>query len=301
MSLASLGELLGQEDDGSGPIAGRFEGNHILVPLLTSEVPALTDQLKVATTLARVTGAALSVVDPITVPEQTPRTFGHAVGDAENDALLNWVFDQTADATPQLDGDLLHTRNVAAGVLQVVRTNDIDTLVLPSGSDSRRLRKGITERIAVHAECDVVVVNGQPGYEEVPSILLPVAGGPHSGLAADLAQTIAADCDAWVDVLHVVDEDPSERRRDVANDLVDDISHRIDRLETTTTWVLEADDIAEAIIEQSSYYGLTIIGAPTKGRLRQFVFGSTNQAVRTNAGSVVLSVRNNRRRSSTVD
>jgi nucleotide-binding universal stress UspA family protein len=303
MSLTSLGGILGSDDASAGVpgIEGRFDGNHILVPILTSQVPALTDQLKIATTLARTTGAALSVIDPILVPEQTPRTVSDAVGDATDDALLNWVVDQTADSAPQLDGDFLHTRNVVTGVLQVVRANDVDTLVLPSRSHSRRLGKGVVERIAVHAECDVVIVNGRPGYEKVPSILLPVAGGPHSGFAADLAQTIAADCDAWIDILHVVDEDASTRRRDAADELVDDVYHRIGRLETTTTWVLEADDIADAIIEQSRYYGLTIIGAPTKGRLRQFIFGSTNRSVRTNARSVVLSVRNNSHRSTPTD
>ncbi|AZH26340.1 universal stress protein [Haloplanus aerogenes] len=302
MSLTSLGEFLGDDaPEGIPGIAGRFDGNHILVPLLTAEVPALTDQLKIATTLARATGAALSVINPVTVPEQTPRTLGGAASDATDDALLNWVFDQAADSTPQLDGDFLHTRNVVTGVLRTVRANDVDTLVLPSRSRSPRLRKGVVERIAVHADCDVVVVNGQPGYEQVPSILLPVAGGPHSGFAADLAQAVAADCDAWVDILHVVDEDVSTRRRDAATELVDDVYHRIGRLETTTTWILEADDVADAIIEQSRYYGLTIIGAPTKGRLRQFIFGSTNRSVRTNAGSVVLSVRNNSHRSTAGD
>jgi nucleotide-binding universal stress UspA family protein len=295
MSLTSLGRFLSDDPpEGIPGIAGRFDGDHVLVPLLTSEMPVLADQLKVATTLSRATGATLSVVDSSTVPERTP---GGTARDATDDALLDRVFDHTADPTPQLDGDFHHTRNVATGVLRAVRASNVDTLVLPSCSRSHRLRKRVVERIAMHAECDVVVVNGRPGYEEVPSILLPVAGGPNSGFAADLAQAIAADCDAWIDVLHVVDDDASAGRRDAAEELVDDVYHRIDRPETTTTWILEATDIAEAIIEQSRCYGLTIIGAPTKGRLRRFISGSTNRSVRTNAGSVVLSVRNNSRRS----
>ncbi|WP_251328589.1 universal stress protein [Haloplanus pelagicus] len=295
MSLTSLGEFLGSDDDAPEVlpgIAGRFDGEHILVPLLTSEGPALSDQLKIATTLGRATGAALSVIDPVPVTERTPGT----VGDAEDDTLPNWLFDGAADSGSQPDGDFLRTGNAATGVLRVVRANDVDTLVLPSGSHSPRLRKRIVGAIAVHAECDIVVVNGRSGYETVPSILLPVAGGPHSGVAADLARAIAADCGAWIDVLHIVDEDASRRRREAANDLVDDVYRRIGRPETTTKWVLAADGVTEAIIEQSRYYGLTVVGAPTKGRLRQFIFGSTTHSVRTNAGSVVLSVRNNSRR-----
>lgn len=57
--------------------------------------------------------------------------------------------------------------------------------------------------------------------------------------------------------------------------------------------MLEADDVANVIIDQSEYYPLTVLGAPTKGRLRQFVFGSTAQDIRAGAQSAVLVGRNN--------
>lgn len=279
--------------DGRPLVAGRFEGEHILVPLLTGEVPALTDQLKIATTLARVTDGSLTIVNPISIPEQTPKTYHQEVTDSDDAALLRWVFEQTSESLSSVDGDFLYTRDVVTGVLRAVRTRNVDTLVMPGESRGGYLRAGVTERIAAHADADVVVVNGRSGFEKAASVLLPVAGGPHSGLAADVAASIASDCAAWIDVLHVVEEDAPDRRRKRTRDLVDDVRRRIDRPETTTTWVLEATDVAEAIIEQSQYYGLTIIGAPTKGRLRKFIFGSTNRSVRARAGSVVLSTRNN--------
>lgn len=108
-----------------------------------------------------------------------------------------------------------------------------------------------------------------------------------------MATAIATDSDAWIDVLQVLEEDTPARRRERAEGLVEDVYHRGTRPDTTTTWVLEPTDPPEAIIEQWSYYGLTIMGAPTKSRLRQFIVGSTNMAVRANADSVVLSARNN--------
>jgi|GEM_PF-2039739 len=296
MSTRSLGELLtgsNEASDGILPVAGQFDGNHILVPLLTREVPPVLDQLKTATTLARVRNASLTIINPVSVSEQTPKVYDHEVTDSDDSALLEWAFEQTDDALPHVDGDFVDTRDVVKGVLHAVRARDVDTLVVPSGSRTGRLRKEATERIAAHADADVMIVNGKAGFETPPSILLPVAGGPHSGLAADVATTIATDCSAWIDILHVVDEDVSAHKREQAEALVDDVSHRIDRPESTTTWVHEATDTVEAIVEQSRYYGLTIIGAPTKGRLRQFISGSTNTSVRKNAASVVLSVRNN--------
>ena len=295
MLTPPLEGLFGQtaeNPDGIAPVAGRFDGNHILVPLLTREIPPVLDQLKIATTLARPRNASLTIINPGPVPEQTP-VYDRPVTDSDDRALLDWAFEQTDDTPPHVNGDFLSTHDVVRGVLHAVRARDVDTLVVPSGARTGRLQKGVTERIAAHAAADVVATNGRAGFEPPPSILLPVAGGPHSGLAADVAATIATDCNAWIDILHVTGEDAPPRKREQAESLVDDVSRRIARPESTTTWVHEATDIAEAIVEQSRYYGLTIIGAPTKDRLRQFIFGSTNTSVRKNAASVVLSVRNN--------
>jgi len=296
MPVPYLGDLLTQTAENPSripPVVGRFDGNHILVPLLTREIVPILDQLKIATTLTRARNASLTIINPVPVPEQTPKVYDHAVTDSDDRALLDWAFKQTDDTLPHVTGDFLYTRDVVKGVLCAVRARDVDTLVIPSGARTGRLRKEVTERIAAHTAADVVVVNGRAGFEPPPSILLPVAGGPHSGLAADVATTIATDCNAWIDILHVTDEDAPPHKREQAESLVDDVYHRIARPESTTTWVHEATDIAEAIVEQSRYYGLTIIGAPTKGRLRQFIFGSTNTSVRKDAASVVLSVRNN--------
>ncbi|WP_255152949.1 universal stress protein [Halorarius halobius] len=255
-------------------------------------MPVLTDQLKVATTLARVTGASLTVINPFPAPEQT-EVYRHEVTDSEDASLLDWVFEQTDESLPQVESDFLYARDVVRGVLQAVRRRDVDTLLVPSSSGTSRFRKRMTEQLATHADADVIVVNGQAGFSKAASILLPIASGPHSGLAADVATSIAADYDAWIDILHVIDEEASDHQRERAETLVEDIYHRIARPETTATWVLEAPDTAEAIIDQSRYYGLSVIGAPTKSRLRRFIFGSTNATVRADADSVVLSARNN--------
>lgn len=274
------------------PIEGQLEGERILVPLLTTDVPALTDQIKVATTLARASNATLLFVNPITVPEQTLTIHSPHLSNNVDSALLNWALSQATCSNLHVDGGMLYARKLVSGVLQAVVTNDVDTLVLSRHSAGRSLTSETTQRIARQAECDVITVNGQPGFETSPSILLPVAGGPHSGVAADVTTCLAADADAWIDVLHVIESDATERQRERAERYVEAASQRIDRPETTTTWILEADDPTDAVIEQSQYYSQTVIGAPTKNRLRRFLSRSTNKSIRSNAQSIVLSVRN---------
>lgn len=296
MGFASASALLteaGDVPEDAPRITGHFDGEHILVPLLTPAVPALTDQLRVAASLARTTDATLHIVNPITMPEQTPKECGSELTADDERELLDWAVRNVSRSASAVDSRFLYTHRLVNGILSTIRRNDIDTLVVPSESESGVLRQGLTERLALRAECDVITVNGQCGYEQVPSILLAVAGGPHSGLAADIAQRIAVDCDAWIDILHIVETDAPDHRRRQAETHVEGAYQRIARPELTSTWILEATDVAEAIIEQSAYYGLTVIGAPTKGRLRRFITGSTNRTIRDNARSVILSARNN--------
>jgi len=292
MTVSPLGGLLPEGSDAPDTpphVTGTFDGDHVLVPLLTAEGSVVADQLEVAASLARASGATLSVVDPTSAPRGAPETIRPETVD---DSLTERAGDRIAGSATREDA-VVYTRDLVAGVLRTVGTADVDTLVLPSSSRAGRVRTGLVDRIGAQADCDVVVVNGQARYRSVASVLLPVAGGPHSGLAADLARAVAADSGAWVDVLHVVGEEAPDWRRETARELVADISTRVARPETTTTWILEADDPAEAIVDHSPCYDLTVIGAPTKGRLRQFIHGSTSQAVRENARSVVLAARSN--------
>ena len=279
-------------------LTGRFEGERILVPLLTSEVPTVTDQIEVAATLARTNDAMLHVTNPIVVPHQTPGSLRHQITDEVDSELLNWALERATESTDRAEGSFSYGRRLVSAVLSTIDANAVDTVVLPGRSPRSPLRGSVTDRIATAATCDVITVNGQPGYEPLPSLLLPIAGGPHSGLAVDIAERIARECGAWIDALHVVESGCPNSRRTDAESYLEEAYQRIARPETTTTRILEADDPVDAIVEQSQYYDLTVLGAPTKGRLRRLVTGSANRSIRNRARSVVLSACNNTNTSS---
>lgn len=102
-------------------IAGRFDGDQVLVPLLTRKVLVLADQLKVATTLARITDVPLIVISPFPDPEQTSNVHRHEATDYENVSLLDWVFGQTDESLPQIESDFLYAWDVVQGISQAVR------------------------------------------------------------------------------------------------------------------------------------------------------------------------------------
>lgn len=280
----------GDSDTDRLPLGGAFAGERLLVPLLDPTAPAVVDQLKVAATLARATGAAMRILGSVRSPERFLRRIRPEVPEPANNELLRWALEEATVSTLGGGGDLLPARRIVRGIHRSVDAHGVDTLVLPGESAGGGLTDAVGS-LERQADCDAVIVNGRPGYDPVPSILLPIAGGPHSGVAADVAASVAAEHGAWVDVLHVVGPESSERR---GERYVEAAYRRVGRPDTTTRWLLESDDPAATIAEQSRYYGLTVIGAPTTGRLRRFVRGSTNRTVREDARSVVLSVRNNR-------
>ncbi|RLM52046.1 universal stress protein [Halorubrum sp. Atlit-28R] len=137
--------------------------------------------------------------------------------------------------------------------------------------------------------------------DRVSSVLVAVGPGPHSGATVDVAREIAAATDAWLELFHVVpsdaaladagpDEDASGTVVDAgdADDtdyaaagerLLDAAEDRLGGFDRADRWLVEDRTAAGAIVEQSAYYDLVVVGAPTTGTVGRFVFGSTTDTV----------------------
>jgi len=136
---------------------------------------------------------------------------------------------------------------------------------------------------------DVLTVDGRGEADRIASILVPVAGGDHSQLALESAVAIARANDAAVDLFHVLEADTDEARAE-GRQLLDAVESSIapDERDRVDTWLYETPGAAEAITEQSEYYDLTVMGAPTDSPLKRFVFGSTSKQVQREAESPVI-------------
>ena len=266
-------------------IGGRLQGKRLCVPVLSADEEVVRDHVLVATTLIEATQGEVHLLDPI--EEETRLISMPADRDSLEEAIVWATEGVTSRSTSQ---GVLGARRVDLRLRNYLTEGSFDTLVLPGG-DETMLSGSRLRRLAKQAPCNVITVNGKPGFREFASILLPIANGPHSGLATDVAGTIAREIGAWVDILHVISPDANDRERRAATERTETAAERIDLPERASTWVLEESDTAEAIVDQSAYYGLTVIGAPTAGPLHRFVYGSTSQSIRHAADSVVIAAR----------
>lgn len=258
------------------PIRGSLGGARILTPVRNRK--ELSEHGRVATAVARQCDGDLFFLTPHDdgIRQVDPTAAPHEVEST--------LFD--AETRSTADGRLLARQ---AG--RMVGENDIDTLVLGASHDGSTVRRSPVERLATRAPCDAVVHNGRKLPETVSSVLLAFAGGPHSGVATDVAGSVAAAFDAWVDVLHVVETSATPERHARADELLDAATERLSHHDDVDRWKLEADDTTETLIEQSQYYDLLVLGVPTKNRLQRLIFGSTVRAVRNDGHCAVLMAR----------
>ncbi|RYJ08162.1 universal stress protein [Halogeometricum borinquense] len=129
-----------------------------------------------------------------------------------------------------------------------------------------------------------------PGNEvaSLSSCLVPVARGPHLDTTLNIARVIGETHDAWIDFFHVVDNDESRSETDA---LFEYCTNHLGDFDEFDTWRYEGWSPAQAIVDQSSYYDATVIAAPQKSRLREFVDGSTTEVVQSLCENTVVTVR----------
>lgn len=167
---------------------------------------------------------------------------------------------------------------------------DYDAALVVFGRDAP---DDLESTVASTVACDTVVVNERETITDAESILVAVGGGPNTDAVLDVAGALATANDASVSLLHVVDETPSSATLDGADSLLDAaVSHLPSRVSTRTT-VVEAADVVGPITDRSAAHDYTIIGAPTKGRLRRFVFDSHTDQIREAVRNAVAMVRRN--------
>lgn len=152
-----------------------------------------------------------------------------------------------------------------------VATHDITTVLIDNEENSSRIGTDQTDGL----DCHTVVGTGMDAFASPASILVPVARGPHSCLATRIAEAIAIAYDCRIELFHVIPEDASDELHRDATKLLETYSSRVEESVEVDHHVLREPDPADAIIEHADYHDLTVLGAPEKGKLRRFLFGST--------------------------
>lgn len=248
---------------------GDRSGNAVLGTLLDPNTDGQTRTLSYA--LAADADAPVRFLSPLTESEGVSQRAVQATPNGQSVQFAG--SDGRTDAIGYSPADRVATE---------AADSDADVVVLQrplSESSGVGIRRATTERIVANAPTDVVMANGCGDIDSLASILVPVAGGPHTDLAVRTARALATHTDAWLELFHVIPEDADQEVRTHAEDCLSTAETGLAGFDQYDTWCYEAEDPAAAIAEQSTYYDAVVMGAPTKGRIRRLVFGSTVDAV----------------------
>lgn len=188
-------------------------------------------------------------------------------------------------------------RNVGDSIISAARERQTNLMVLGWPAHISRQEEAfgtIIDLMAKNPPCDLAVVllrrTGPPAR-----ILVPVAGGPNTRLAIELAVTQA---DAYeqrdrkrpaVVALNLILDDANdeivEQRRQA---LIDEFDLANLPLEVRLT---HATDIVQGILNEATHFDQIIIGASEEGLLEQSLFGSIPQRVAEEAVATVIMVK----------
>ncbi|MES3161401.1 MAG: universal stress protein [Halorubrum sp.] len=152
--------------------------------------------------------------------------------------------------------------------------------------DTTPLETVVDEAAAVTPTVDRVTLEGVDRADRpnrISSVLVGVAGEAHSGATVDVARRIAETTDAWIDLFHVASTRPTGGNDTTSEDTGDVLlaaaADRLSGFDRVDRWLVEGDTAADEIVDQSPYYDLVVVGAPTTGTVERFVFGCTTDAV----------------------
>lgn len=260
--------FLSLPDGGSAP--------NVLLPVRTA---CLSDTaIKIAGALAQTQPSTLHVLSPIILPTPAPLDAPEQIM-APRRALIRKTIQQVEELAPDntLHGIVRTGRGVTQVLIDTIKEQNIGTIIIDESQyhySCCSLRRTAIDILTARTDCDVIVVNERANYADLASLLVPVAGGPHSASAVAVGYALSQTTDAWVDLLHILDEGASDQQRNRAKEFLLAKANQFNDFERISTWIVTAGDVEGAIIEHSQYYDATIIGAPQKSRLRRFVFSS---------------------------
>lgn len=272
----------------------------VLVPIAN---PETADRLlDSAIDIARARSERIVVLHVVEVPPQLPLSEGEGLLDEEGaeKRILENAVEQVTEAGVPVDSRIRYARDVATGIVSAVDDHDAGTLL--AGWRGRPRRRDIVlgsflDRILGSAPCDVIVKRIRGPSGEIDSVLVPVSEGPHAELAVDTAGAIAAERDASVRLLYVLDPDASSSAESEAETLLEGCSSRLEGtpIDVEAT-VLRSDHVAGAITDETAHHDLTVLGATRDPFLRRKLVGSVAEGVGRAASSSVMLARKAERR-----
>ena len=259
--------------------------------------PEYAEQLvRTAADVARANDGEIHVVSVVQKPRESPfALFSDETIKAEFAGDRREILDralETAPDTVPVHGRVAVGTDVAAALISAVEELEADALLVGWHGRPRRSEVvlGTTiDAVLRRAPCDVLVERIGQTANGIERVLLPVAGGPHLPFAASVADAVAANNDATIDVLSVVAPTADESEREIARGHLEEAAALLTA--DAETELREASAVDDAIVEAAKGCDLVVFGVTRRGVVRRRLVGSIPQTVGRRTDRTVILAR----------
>jgi len=263
-------------------------GSRILVPVM--DVDQSLALVPPVVRLAETFRGSVELLHMVAVPDQVPLSDAGALELPGREAIAEASL-YLATRFP-VGTSVLYCRSIARGILFRARASRAGLIVLQWRGDAPRVGFvfGATlDRVYEDAPCDVALVKGRTRLP-YRRILVPVAGGPNSARALELALALAdPKAGSVVTVLHV------RRQRAVPIDLdglLSDVRRRTgSSAENVRMAVVDSGEPVTAILEEARKADLVVLGATKTGRWRRMIRVSLPEEVAARCSTPLVIVK----------
>lgn len=276
-SLAEIGEHM-EDTDGTLLVA-------------VGNVETAERLLDTATDIAADQSYDILLTYVVEVTPQIPLSEGEALLEESDREVLEHAEAIVENAGVSVESRIRYSRDTATGIVGAADEYDTDLVLM--GWRGRPPRRDIVlgsylDRVLRNAPCDVLVKRIRtPQPEDVDSVLVPVAEGPHITLSASVAASIARRNDASVTLFHVLSGDATDTERETAERLLDGAEEPLEGV-TVERKLVDGDHVAGQITDETAAHDVTILGASEQGLIRRKLLGTVSESVGRNAAGTPM-------------
>jgi len=233
---------------------------------------------------------------------QLPHSILHRIDEAYLQAgkkIIRNAEEMFREAKIEVDARLVTFEDPAEFILEIVKDEGYDLVVIGNraGNQSERYSLGsVTEKVARHAECPVLIVKKKP---KVKKLLTAVDGSKYADKALEYAVQLAKNFSANLALIHVEEDKLIRVGGPQVEDCVGTVGECI--LKDAATKLdgvsfdkkLEYGSPAEVIIKVAKKADVDIIVVGSRGlsSVRRFLLGSVSDDISMHARSSVLIVK----------
>ena len=220
----------------------------------------------------------IELIHMVPVPEQVALSdadqYMHSGKEAIMESMLYYATQYPTSST------IRYCRNVARGIYSAVRQKKANMLIMGWHGKHRghHFTIGATvDPILERTPCDVVMVKDCGGNKKFHNVLVPIAGGPNSALALEMATSLAEKNGGSVTAMTV--ETPGRKPLDLKEFIEENASRcHIDqsRINCKTA---TGSDVVTTILETAEDYDLVVIGSTTESMLSKIAHAPIPETV----------------------